>query len=63
MLIFDAFNDYVVDIRKTDGIFGVNFDADESSGFFLQPSIFSIKLNIQDLHKLNILLCQIFDIN
>ena len=63
MLIFDAFNDYVVDIRKTDGIFCVNFDADESSRFFLQSSIFSIKLNIQDLHKLYILLCQIFDID
>ena len=36
-------NDDTVDIEKPDGICSLAFVADECSGLFLHPSIFSIK--------------------
>ena len=34
------FNDDIVDIKKPDEIFSLNFVVDEFSGLFLNPSIF-----------------------
>ena len=35
-------NDNIVDIEEPDGLCSLNFAADEISGLFLYPSIFSI---------------------
>ena len=36
-------NDDIVDLEKPDGLCSLTFVADEFSGLFLYPSIFSIK--------------------
>ena len=54
-------SDDIVDIEKLDGIYSLTFVVDEFSGFFYIHQ--SIILNIQDLHKQQMLLYQIFDID
>ena len=50
-------NDGTVYIEKPDGICSLTFVADDFSGSFLHPSIFGNK----DLHKLQMVLYQIYD--